>query len=104
MPTETAPLATFTNYLKHTYEQFLQEPTVHTNIKLKQMPTFQLEYYLKQARNKHLLVTVTFNDNTPQMIGYLKLLNDQRYLIYNADQTLIRITNISEIKAIAINQ
>lgn len=91
-------LYSFTRGARQKYHQ-LFAPTF-TQLRLKQMPTFQLQLFLKQAINQRLVVQIDFNSGGESIVGYVSRLSQDRYLITTHNHRFTRIAQLSDIKAI----
>ncbi|MCY9806903.1 hypothetical protein OXT66_04980 [Lentilactobacillus senioris] len=91
-------LYSFTRGARQKYHQ-LFAPTF-TRLNLKQMPSFQLRLFLKQATNQRLLIQMDFNSGGESVIGNVSQLNNECYLITTQNQRFTRIAQLTDIKAV----
>ena len=98
MQNKSNSLYAFTRGARQKYHH-LFAPTF-TQLRLKQMPVFQLQLFLEQAIDQNLMVQVDFNSGGESVIGNVNRLNDNCYLITTQNQRFTRIAKLSNIKAV----
>ena len=98
MQNKQSHFSEITKTFKDNYDRFFE--IVRDTHQIKQMPTFQLNYFIKQTLENHFPITIEFNDQLEEQSGYLRKLSDDRYLLTSDDNRLSRIVTIAEIKAI----
>lgn len=98
MQNKQSYLSEITKTFINNYERFFE--IVRNTRQIKQMPTFQINYFIKQTLENNFPVTIEFNDQDVEQSGYLSKISDDRYLLTSDDNRLTRIIRVAEIKAI----
>ncbi|GHP12859.1 hypothetical protein YK48G_02840 [Lentilactobacillus fungorum] len=91
-------LSEITKSVKDNYNRFFE--LVTTTNRVKQMPTFQLKLFINQALTQNFPVVIQFNDQTPDIAGHLKQINEQRFVVTSASNRLSRLFSLGEVQAI----
>lgn len=100
MQNKQSYLSEISKSVKDNYYRFF-EITPHTQ--LKQMPTFQLNFFIDQALSRNFQVTIQFNDQTPAATGILNRISGDRYLVTSSDGSMNRLFSLGEIQSIKRN-
>ncbi len=101
MQTNQSYLSEFRETVKHNYRHFFAlDDNSNEQMRIPQMPDFQIQLYLKQALADNFPVRIQFNNQTTDAVGRLKKLSEERYLVTSGDAHLTRILNVLEIQAI----
>lgn len=98
MQNKQSYLSEITKTFINNYDRFFE--IVRNNRQMKQMPTFQINYFIKQTLENKFPITIEFNDQDEEQSGYLSKISNNRYLLTSDDNRLTRIIQVAEIKAI----
>lgn len=98
MQNKQSYLSEITRTFKNDYDRFFE--IVRNTRQIKQMSTFQINYFIKQTLDEGFPITIEFNDQDEEQSGYLSKISTDRYILKSDDNRLTRIVRISEIKAI----
>ncbi len=85
-----------TKTFKDNYDRFFE--IVRDTHQIKQMPTFQLNYFIKQTLENHFPITIEFNDQLEEQSGYLRKLSDDRYLLTSDDNRLSELSRLLKLR------
>ncbi|PAL01434.1 hypothetical protein B8W96_01640 [Lentilactobacillus parakefiri] len=98
MQNKQSYLSEITKTFKTNYDRFFE--IVRNTHQIKQMPTFQLNYFIQKTLENHFPITIEFNDQNNEQSGYLSKISADRFLLTSDDNHFSRIVKLSEIKAI----
>ncbi|KRK89846.1 hypothetical protein [Lentilactobacillus sunkii] len=98
MQNKQSYLSEITRTFKDNYDRFFE--IVRNTRQIKQMPTFQINYFIKQTLENNFPITIEFIDQDEEQSGYLSKISADRYLLTSDDNRFSRIINLPEIKAI----
>ncbi|WP_283678212.1 hypothetical protein [Lentilactobacillus sp. Marseille-Q4993] len=92
-------ISEITNSVKENYHRIINSLPVSS--RKTQMPAFQITYFLSQAISNDMKVAIFFNnDDSNGIIGKIKQLDDDRYLISSPAGNLFKIFYNDEVHSI----